>query len=163
MAQRAERRARGTDQDDHNHTGEEQLDDDENGISCPELVDVSVHARHDVGHGLTDRDQNPKELLGTSEQRTVLAQRLVHLDDLRAGEQLHDKAGRHDWTDAKLHQRTTVRRKDHTDPVERISAFGGLDPVQRDLAANQEDEQSDDGPEDLFPEWDLRYAGRQRT
>ena len=39
------------------------LEDDEGGVDGAELTHVSVHAGHDVGDGLADRDQHSQKLL----------------------------------------------------------------------------------------------------
>ncbi len=70
---------------------------------------------------------------GAREQRAVLADLLVHVDDLGAGEELHDKARGDDRRDAELHERAAVRREDDAHPVERVGAVVRLDPVQRNL------------------------------
>lgn len=41
------------------------LDNDQDGIANTKLTHVSVHARHHVGHSLTNCDQHPQQLLGT--------------------------------------------------------------------------------------------------
>jgi len=49
-------------QDDDDQAGEEELADDEDGVTGPEGRQVAVHAGHDVRHGLADRDQDTEEL-----------------------------------------------------------------------------------------------------
>ena len=90
---------------DDDHARGEELRDDEDGVSPPEGVEVAVHAREDVGHGLADGDEDAEELLGAAEEGAVLLEGLVHLDDARAREELHDQARRDDGGDAQLHER----------------------------------------------------------
>jgi len=65
--------------DDDDDSREEQLKDDEDGISGSEVLDISIHARKDVRDGLTDGDHDSEELLGTLEQLTILLVALVNL------------------------------------------------------------------------------------
>lgn len=60
-------------QDDDDDTSEEQLDDDENGIAGTELTHLTVHAREDIGNGLTNGDDDTEHCkrLNTSTLRDV--------------------------------------------------------------------------------------------
>jgi hypothetical protein len=66
-------------ENDDDDSCEEQLEDDEDGISGSEVLDISIHARQDVGDGLTDGDHDSEKLLGTLEQLTILLVALVNL------------------------------------------------------------------------------------
>eukprot|EP00618_Florenciella_parvula_P001379 CAMPEP_0119541236 /NCGR_PEP_ID=MMETSP1344-20130328/52833_1 /TAXON_ID=236787 /ORGANISM="Florenciella parvula, Strain CCMP2471" /LENGTH=535 /DNA_ID=CAMNT_0007585181 /DNA_START=198 /DNA_END=1803 /DNA_ORIENTATION=- len=140
--------------DDHD-ASEEELEHDQDGVTRAEGAERAVGAREHVGHGLAEGDDDAEELLGALEQRTVLLEALVDLDDVRARKQLHDEARGDDRRDAELHQRAAVRREEHADPVERVRRLRGLDAVERNLAAHEEDEQHDDRPEDALAERDL--------
>ena len=71
---------------------------------------------------------------------------VTDLDDLGAGQQLHDEAGSDDGRDAQLHEGASVGGQDDTDPVEGIGRVGAHDAEEGDLAAHQEDEQGDGRP-----------------
>jgi len=47
-----------------------------------ELAHVAVHAGDDVGDRLADGDQDAEELLCAAEERPVLLEALVYVDDL---------------------------------------------------------------------------------
>ena len=142
-------------QDDDDHARGEQLQDDEDGVTRAQRVEVAVHARHHVGDGLAHGDQDAEQLLRAVEQGTVFLDALVDLNDARPRQQLHDEARRDDGRDAQLHQRAAVGRQDHTHPVERVGRLAGRDTVQRDLATHQENEQRHDGPQRLLTERNL--------
>jgi len=90
-------------EDDDNDTSAEELEDDEDGVASAKLVEVTVHARSDVSHGLADNDDDAEELLGALEEGTVFLEALVDFDDLGTSEKLHNHARSHDRTNAKLH------------------------------------------------------------
>ena len=50
-----------------------------------------------------------------AQQSAVLLDGVVHLDDLRSREQLHDEAGRDDGRDAELHARCLLYTSDAAD------------------------------------------------
>ena len=68
---------------------------------------------------LSDSDDHAKELLGAIEESPVLGS-VSHLNQLGAGKQLHDKSGGDDGGDAELHEGSSVRSKDNSDPVEGV-------------------------------------------
>jgi len=95
-------------QDDDDDTSEEELHDDENGVTSTEVLDITVHTRHNVGNSLTDGDYDTEKFLGTLEESTVFLDTLVDLDDLGTGKQLHDHTGSNNRTDTKFHEGTSV-------------------------------------------------------
>ena len=136
-------------------TGTEELGDDDEGVAGTNGAEVTVHTTDDVGNGLTDRDEDTKELLGTLEEGAVLLDVVVHLNDARTGQKLHNQTGCDNGTDSELHEGAAVRGQDDAHPVEWVRGLGALDTVDRDLAAHQEDEQRDGRPQDLLAERDL--------
>lgn len=90
-----------------------------------------------------------------AQQSAVLLDGVVHLDDLRSREQLHDEAGRDDGRDAELHARAAVGSHDHAGPVEGIGAAGGVDAIKRQLRAHQEHEERDGGVQRALAEGNL--------
>lgn len=147
-------------EDDNDDTGKEELHDDENSITSAEILDITVHTRENVGNGLTDGDDDTEELLSTLKQLTIFLVGLVDSDNLRTSKQLHDQTRGHDRADTELHQSTTVGSQDNAHPVEWIRRVGRTNTIERDLAANQEDEEGDNSPHDLLLEWDLGLRGR---
>uniref|UniRef100_A0A7S1C9Y9 alanine--tRNA ligase n=1 Tax=Bicosoecida sp. CB-2014 TaxID=1486930 RepID=A0A7S1C9Y9_9STRA len=133
-------------QHQHHHASHEQLQDEQDRVAGAHVRDLTEHAGEDVHGALAERDEQAEELLRAVEQHAVLAQRLVDLEDVRAGEQLHDQAGRHQRRDAELHEGAAVRGQDGAHPVEGVVLGGGVDAVQGDLAAHQEDDEGDDRP-----------------
>ena len=129
-------------QDYHDHACEKELQDDQDRREGTDVRDVAVHATHHVGHRLADRDQHAEQLLGALEQRSVLFQALVHVDDLGTGQQLHHHARGNYGRDTQLHERASITGHYHPHPVQRVRVARSRNPVQRNLAAHQKDEES---------------------
>lgn len=55
---------------------------------------------------------------------------------------LEDHAGGDDRGDTQFHQSTTVTGQHHTEPVQGVRGVGGDDTIERHLAHDQEDKQS---------------------
>ena len=85
-------------------------------------------------------------LLCAAKQRAVLLERKVDLDEVGAGEELHDHAARDDGRDAELHERAAVRRQNDAHPVERVRRVARHDAVQRNLRRDEEDGKHDGRP-----------------
>ena len=93
----------------------------------------------------------------TTEQSLSVSRFLgSYLDDLATREQLHDESGGDDGRDTEFHEGSAVGCEDDADPVEGVGAIGGLDAVQRNLAAHQEDEQRHHRPHHFLLEGNLR-------
>lgn len=54
-----------------------------------------------------------------------------------------------------LHESAPVGGEDYSHPVERVRGLGGLDAVDGNLAAHEEDEERDNRPQHLLPERNL--------
>ncbi len=67
---------------DDNNASESKLQDNEDTTARADVRDVTVHAGPDVSEGLTDRDDDSHELLGTGEEGFVLCVALVNVDEL---------------------------------------------------------------------------------
>ena len=93
--------------------------------------------------------------LCTAEECAIILKREVDLNEVRAGEQLHDHARGDDGCDTEFHEGSAVRGEDDTHPVERVGRVRGHDTVQRHLRAYQEDEERHRRPEHLLVEGDL--------
>ena len=71
--------------------------------------------------------------LGAREQTTVLLERKVDVNEIRACQKLHNHAGSDDGAYPKFHEGTPVRGKDDTHPIEWVRRVGGHDAVEGDL------------------------------
>ena len=67
--------------------------------------------------------------LSAAEERAVVLEGEVDLDEVRAGEELHDHARGDDRCNSELHQGPTVRSEDDTHPVEWVGRVRGNDNV----------------------------------
>ncbi|GMT25660.1 hypothetical protein PFISCL1PPCAC_16957 [Pristionchus fissidentatus] len=110
----------------HNETGEHELDNDEQADSGANVGRLSVESRSDVHDGLSDSDHHSEELLGSVEEGAVLGG-VSDLDDLGSGEELHDQTRGDDGRDTELHQGSPVGGHDDAQPVERIGRVGRHD------------------------------------
>ena len=104
----------------HDEPGDKELDDDEETHARPDVAGVPVHPGQDVHDGLAHGDHHPEQLLGAVEQGAVLWG-VPDLDELGAGEQLHDEPRGDDGGDAELHEGASVGGQDDSDPVEGVS------------------------------------------
>ena len=82
-----------------------------------------------------------RTLLSTAEQRTILLERKIDINQIGTSEELHDHSRRDDWGDTELHKCTAVGRENDAHPIQRVGRVGGHNTVQRDLRADQEDEE----------------------
>ena len=85
-----------------------ELEHDQARVHGSEVAHVAVHAADDVGDGLSDRDEHSEELLGAVEEIPVGLHAVVDVDDLGAGQELHDEARGDDGGDAELHAGAAV-------------------------------------------------------
>mmetsp|Transcript_103451 Transcript_103451/g.321783 ORF Transcript_103451/g.321783 Transcript_103451/m.321783 type:complete len:256 (-) Transcript_103451:2-769(-) len=139
---------------DNDDTCKEELEDDEDRVACAKLPEIAIHATHHVRNRLAHCNQHAEELLRTREERAVLLQALVYINDPASSKQLHDHARSNDRRNTQLHQGASVRCQDNTHPVERVRALRGHDAVERDLAADQENKERNRRPQNLLLEWD---------
>lgn len=86
-----------------------------------------------------------RTFLGSIEESPVFGS-ITDLDDLSSGQELHDEARGDDGRNSELHQSTTIRGQDDTNPVEGIRRVGAHDAKKGDLAANKENEERDRRP-----------------
>ena len=93
---------------DDDDAGAEQLEDDKAGVDRAQVAHVAVHAADDVGDGLSDRDEHSEELLGAVEEIPVGLHAVVDVDDLGAGQELHDEPRGDDGGNAELHAGAAV-------------------------------------------------------
>jgi len=139
-------------QQDHNNTSSEELKDDQNGVEGTKVSEVTVHAWEQVGECLSQSDDQTEELLGCLEEVSVLLRWLVHFNDLCTCKELHDHTWGNDGWDTQLHECSLVWGQDNTEPVEWIGTFLSSDTVDRDLATDQIDKESDGCPDQLVIE-----------
>jgi hypothetical protein len=69
---------------DDDDAREEKLADDEHRVAGSEVLDVAVHAREHVRHGLDDGNEDAEQLLRALEERLVLLGAHVDVDHARA-------------------------------------------------------------------------------
>ena len=81
---------------------------------------------------LSDSDDHAEELLGPVEESPVLGG-VSNFNQLGSGEQLHDEAGGDDGGDAELHEGSSVRSKDNSDPVEGVRRVWAHDAKEWNL------------------------------
>lgn len=107
--------------------------------------------------------QTELTLLGTAKQGPIILQAKVDVNKLSSSEELHDHAGSDDRGDTELHQGTSVRRQDRSEPVKWIGRVGRHDTVERDLGADEEDEKGCGRPQDLVLERNLMRQSDPRA
>lgn len=119
-----------------------------NNISICELQQSASTINRQTNRSYTYKYKNLQE-------STVLPHIVVNFNNLGPDQELHHHPRCDDGGDPKLHDSTTIGSEDHTHPIKRICARGGMNPIQRKLAAYQEDEEGDDSINNLLPEWNF--------
>lgn len=137
-----------------NHTGNNELEDQEEDDTSTELGGRAVETGEDVDGGGTSGQDEGEELLSGLVELTVRLEVEVDIDHVGTSEELEDHTGGDDGGDTQLHQRTSVTRNDHSQPVEGIRVVGGNNAVERHLAHDEEDEEGQGGPHHLLLEGD---------
>jgi len=143
----------------NNQSRAEELEDDQNGITGTDGAKISVHSTGNISDSFTKSDKKTEKFLGTREQGTIFLDVVVDLDDSGTGQKLHNQTRSDNGTNTKFHKGTTVGSHDDTHPVERITGLGRLDTIERDLAANQENEKDNGSPKKLLAEGNLSVRG----
>ena len=92
-------------------------------------------------NGVGGSSRAERTLLRAAEERPVLLERKVDVDEVRARKELHDHARSDDGGDTEFHERAAVRGEDDTHPVKGVCRVGGHDTVERDLGADKENEE----------------------
>jgi hypothetical protein len=138
-----------------NKTGAKELEDDQKRVTGTDGTQVTIHSTDNISNRFTESNQETKELLGPREQGAIFLDVVVDFNDTRSSQKLHDKTGGNNGTDTKFHQCTTVGSENDTHPVEGIGRLGTLNTIDGDLAANQENEESNGSPEELLTERNL--------
>ena len=82
-----------------------------------------------------------------SQKVSVLFNAVIHLDDLRTSQKLDNQAGGDNRSDTELHHSPSVGSKDDSHPVERVRTGRRVDSIQRQLTADEEDEEGRDSVE----------------
>ena len=160
-------------EEDDDEGGDDELEDQEETDTGTEVGGLAVETCEDVDGSLAERDEERKDckrgvsmgsrgrrgrltFLSTTEESPVLLETEIDLDEIGAGEELHDHAGSDDGGDAEFHEGSSVGGEDDPHPVQRIRGVGGHDPVQRHLGAHEEDEERDRRPCHFLVERHLR-------
>ena len=149
-------------EENDNQTGDDELEDEQETDTGAKILGLSVETGENVDGGLTERDDEGKELLGTAKEGAVLLETEVDLDEVGAGEELHDHSRGDDGRDTELHEGSSVGGEDDTHPVERIGAVARDDTVERDLGRDQEDSEDDGGPHDTALEGHCKCTNMAR-
>lgn len=110
-------------EEDNNKTSHNQLEDEEEDNTSAEIRWLSVEASEDIHGGLSHREDNSEELLSGLVQLAVGLQVKVDIDEVGASKELEYHAGRDNWRDTQFHQRSSVTRQHHAQPVKWI---GGI-------------------------------------
>ena len=133
---------------------------------------TTIDKRISVSSAFSFGSRQARTLLSSTEESPVFLEGEVDVDQASSLEKLDDHARRDDGRDTEFHEGTPVRREDDTHPIQRIYAQATTsepsvesagrdreaertrrvrrhDTIQRDLRANQEDEESDRCPSDL--------------
>ena len=69
---------------DDNDAGEEELEDDEDGVDSAEILDFTIHTRYNVGYCLSDCDEDTKQLLSPLEELAIGLDAVIDVNNLRA-------------------------------------------------------------------------------
>ncbi|KAI3482411.1 hypothetical protein L1887_54967 [Cichorium endivia] len=120
---------------DDDETGDNELENEQEADTSAEVLGLSVETGEHVDGGLSEGDDESKELLGTAEEGAILLEAEVDLDEVGACEELHDHARGDDGRDAEFHE-------------------------QRDLGRDEEDGEHDGGPHDTALEGDFAFRRR---
>lgn len=122
------------------------------------LTKGNNHGKHydSLVASLVRKRTKARTFLGSTEQGAVVLEAKVDINQLGTCEKLHDHARSDDGGDTKLHQGTPVGSEDSTKPVKRVGGVRGHDAVERNLRADEEDEEGDGCPGDLVVENDLQ-------
>jgi hypothetical protein len=107
-------------------SGEDELEDDEEGVERADVNDVAVHAGQDISNRLNNADDKTEELFSALVQFFFFLGGRVDVDDLGAEEELHDQARGDDGGDAELHEGAAVGGEEHAHFVEGIAIFAVL-------------------------------------
>jgi len=107
-------------EEEHDHSSDKQLDDDQRADASSHLSGVAVHAGQNVDNSLAESHDHTEKLLGAREKSSFFGS-ITDFNDFRACEQLHNKTGSDNWRDSKFHKSTTVGSENNSDPVKGIS------------------------------------------
>mmetsp|Transcript_20549 Transcript_20549/g.30317 ORF Transcript_20549/g.30317 Transcript_20549/m.30317 type:complete len:387 (-) Transcript_20549:18-1178(-) len=138
-----------------NKSRNEKLYDNENGITSSKSSKISIHSRNNVCNSLTDCDEDTEKFLSSVEKCSIFLDVVVYFNDSGSSKKLHDKSGSDNGRNSKFHESSTVRCENDAHPVERIRGLCGLNSIDWDLTAYQEDKEGDGSPQKLLTEWNL--------
>lgn len=104
-------------EEDNDQTSDHQLDNEENADTGTEVRGLSVETGDDIDDGLTERQENSEELLGSLVELAVRLEVEVDVDEVGSGKKLEDHARGDDGGDTQFHQCSSVTRHHHSQPV----------------------------------------------
>ena len=88
-----------------------------------------------------------------SQQLAVGFDAIIDVDNLRSGKKLNHKAAGDDGADAELHAGASVGGHDDSRPVEWVASCIGLNTIERQLTADEENEERDSCVDCLLLKW----------
>lgn len=86
------------------------------------------------------------------QERTILTNIVIHLNNLGPSQELHHKSRSHNGGNPKFHHSSPVWCKNNTHPIKGISTGGGMDAIKWKLTAYQKDEKRNDSVDHLLSE-----------
>jgi len=132
--------------------GSNQLEHNQEGLDGSDVFDFSVNSGKNVSNCLESGNNDGEQFLSGIDQLFVFLVFLIDLDYLGADQQLHDHSGSDNGTNSQLHQSPSVGGHDDSGPVHGVVSGHVTNSVERNLRTDQENEESEDGPEQLVLE-----------
>lgn len=129
-----------------NQTSNHQLDDEQDADTGTKVGWLSIKTRDNVDDSLAKGQENGKELLSGLVEFAVRLEVKVDVNQVGSGKKLEDHARGDDGGDTQLHQRTSVTRHHHAQPVERVRGIRRHNSVEWHLAHDEEDEERETSP-----------------
>lgn len=104
-------------EENDNHASNNQLEDQEEDDTSAEIAGETIETGEDVDSGGSDGEDEGEELLGGLVELAVRLEVEVNVDHVGTSEELEDHARGDDGGDAQFHQRSSVTRHHHAQPV----------------------------------------------
>lgn len=104
-------------EENDDHTSNEELEDQQNDDTGAKVGGRAVEAGEDVDGGGTSRQNESEQLLSGLVELAVRLKVEVDVDQVGAGQELENHAGRDNRGDTKFHQSSSITRHHHTEPI----------------------------------------------
>ena len=95
----------------------DQLEDQEEDNTGAEVGWLTVKTSENINSGLSHRQDDSEKFLRSLVELAIGLQVKVDIDQVCASKKLEDHSRRDNWRNAQLHQRSSVTRQHHTQPV----------------------------------------------